>query len=396
MEHAWRRVAWLYALGVLAAAQLGKMSALAPLIRVELAMGLTMAGLLIALLEIGGATLGYLAGLFVDRLGVRRVLLGGVALIACSGLGQSLAESVPMLVALRASEGAGYLCVVVAAPLLIFRTAPPGKQGVALALWGSFVPVGFALGAMSSGWIAELASWRTAALTWAGVAALMLAISARMVFAPSPAASQRHLVLPPWRIWALTLAFGCYATFAVGTIALLPSFLVQQVGASPRLAGTIGGLAAFISVLGVAMAAWLRHHGSESRVWSALAIAVPAILLFGVFSDGAGLLQATALVMLLNAVSGIYAGLAFALLPSLAASDNEMAVANGLTLQFGAAGSLIGPTLFAACVERWGWSGAAMAGALASFLCLLLMQRARLPSRETRGVRSTSSSKQVP
>ena len=378
MEQQWRRIAWLYALGVLAAAQLGKMSALAPLIRIELAMGLTVAGLLISLLEIGGATLGYVAGLFVDRLGVRRVLLAGIALIAGSGLCQSVAGSVPLLVAFRASEGAGYLSVVVAAPLLIFRTAPPGKQGVALALWGSFVPVGFALGAMSSGWIADLLSWRAAALAWAGVALIMLAASTRMEFAPSPAASQRQLVLPPWRIWALTLAFGCYAGFAVGTIALLPSFLVQQVGATPRLAGTIGGLAAFISVLGVALAAWLRHHSNESRIWTAVAIVVPAILLFGVFSDNAGLLQATALVMLLNALSGIYAGLAFALLPSLAASDNEMAVANGLTLQFGAAGSLIGPPLFAASAERWGWSGAAMAGALASGLCLLLMQGARV------------------
>ncbi len=380
MEHTWRRIAWLYALGVLAAAQLGKMSALAPLIRIELAIGLTVAGLLISLLEIGGATLGYLAGLFVDRIGVRRVLLGGVALIAGSGLGQSLAGSVPMLIALRASEGAGYLCVVVAAPLLIFRTAPPGKQGVALALWGSFVPVGFALGAMSSSWLAELVSWRAAALAWAGVAAIMFAMSAQIAFAPSPQASQRRLVLPPWRIWALTLAFGCYAGFAVGTIALLPSFLVQQLAVAPRLAGTIGGLAAFISVLGVAMAAWLRHHSHESRIWTAMAIVVPAVLLFGVFTESGTLLQATVLVMLLNAVSGIYAGLAFALLPSLAASDNEMAVANGLTLQFGAAGSLMGPPLFAASVERWGWSGAAVVGALASCLCLLLMQGARVRS----------------
>jgi len=295
-----------------------------------------------------------------------------------------MANSVVTLVALRASECAGYLCVVVAAPLLIFRTAPPGKQGVALALWSSFVPVGFALGAMTSGLLADLLSWRAAAAGWAMVGAVMLALSARMDFAASPAASQRRLVVPPWRIWALTLAFGCYASFAVGTIALLPSFLVQHAGASPRLAGLIGGSAAFISVLGVGMAAWLRHRSPESRVWMTVAIVLPALMLFGVFSEHASLLQVTVTVLVLNAVSGIYSGLAFAMLPALAASDNEMAVANGLTLQFGAAGSLLGPPLFAACVERWGWSGAAMAGTGASALCLILMQGARKAPRDSR------------
>ena len=377
MEHPWRRIGWLYALGVLAAAQLGKMSALAPLVAAELGMGLTMSGLVIALLEIGGATLGFAAGLLVDRLGVARVLLCGIALISAGNVGQSLTPSVALLVGLRVCEGAGYLCIVIAAPLLIFRTAPPGRQTVALALWSSFVPVGFALGAMGSGLIADLLAWRAAALFWAIVAAAMLLVSSRMVFAPSPAFEKRRWVMPGRPIWALTLAFACYASFAVGTIALLPTFLVQQVGTSARVAGLIGGVAAFIAVLGVALAAWLRHRGAGTGVWMTLAIVLPALLLFGVFSDEAGIVQVTALMLVLNTISGVYCGLAFALLPVLAQSDGEMAVANGLTLQLGATGSLLGPPLFAACVEQWGWSGAATAGAVLSALCLLLMQGAR-------------------
>lgn len=51
---------------------------------------------------------------------------------------------------------------------------------------------------------------------------------------------------------------------------------------------------------------------------------------------------------MLNTFSGVYSGLAFALLPVLAQSDGEMAVANGLTLQLGATGSLLGSPLFGA------------------------------------------------
>jgi hypothetical membrane protein len=198
-----------------------------------------------------------------------------------------------------------------------------------------------------------------------------------MEFAPSPSGARRRLVIPGWRIWALTLAFGCWASFAVGTIALLPTFLVDQVGASARVAGTVGGLSAFISVLGVALAAWLRHRRAHTGVWMVAAIVLPALMLFGVFHEGVGILQVTLLMMVLNTISGVYSGLAFALLPVLARTDAEMAVANGLTLQLGATGSLIGPPLFAACVEQWGWSGAASAGAMMSALCLGLMQGAR-------------------
>ncbi len=377
MEQTWRQIAWLYALGVLAAAQLGKMSALAPLIASELAIGLTMAGVLISLLEIGGATLGFVAGLLVDRLGVARVLIGGVGLIVAGNLGESLSPSVAALITWRVCEGAGYLSVVIAAPLLIFRTAPPHNRTVALALWSSFVPVGFALGAMGSGLVADLLSWRAATLAWAFIGGLMALLSGRMTFAPSPSGATHRLVLPGRRIWTLTLAFGCWASFAVGIIALLPSFLVEQAGASARVAGLVGGVSAFIAVLGVALSAWLRHHGARTGVWMTVSIILPAVMLFGVFNDNAGILQVAILMLVLNTISGIYSGLAFALLPVLAQSDGEMAVANGLTLQLGATGSLLGPPLFAACVEQWGWSGAATAGAVLSTLCLLLMQGAR-------------------
>lgn len=381
MNHAWRRIAWLYALGVLAAAQLGKMSALAPLIANDMAIGLTMAGVLISLLEIGGATLGFAAGLLVDRLGVTRVLFTGVGLLVAGNLGESLSPSVALLVGWRVCEGAGYLSIVIAAPLLIFRTAAPQKRTVALALWSSFVPVGFALGAMASGLIADLFSWRAATLGWALIAALMALLCSRMTFVTSPSGDLRRLVLPGWRIWALTLAFGCWASFAVGTIALLPTFLVEQAGASARVAGLVGGISAFISVLGVALAAWLRHHGIGTGVWMTVAIVLPAVMLFGVFNENAGILQVAALMLVLNTLCGVYSGLAFALLPVLARTDAEMAVANGLTLQLGATGSLLGPPLFAVCVEQWGWLGAASAGAVMSALCLALMQGARPASR---------------
>ena len=62
MQNRWLRIFWYYVLGVIAAAQLGKLAALMPVARLDLAMSLTAGALAISLLEIGGATLGRIAG----------------------------------------------------------------------------------------------------------------------------------------------------------------------------------------------------------------------------------------------------------------------------------------------------------------------------------------------
>jgi MFS transporter, CP family, cyanate transporter len=92
-----------------------------------------------------------------------------------------------------------------------------------------------------------------------------------------------------------------------------------------------------------------------------------------VFQDRPGLATAATAAIVLNGISGIFPGLAFAMLPRAAGSAAGMATANGLLTQFGAGGSLVGPPIFAGCVLLWGWPGAALAGAAASFGCLVLV-----------------------
>jgi MFS transporter, CP family, cyanate transporter len=369
----WSMIAWFYLVGVLASAQLGKMSALVPLIGRDLALSLTVVALVVSLLEIGGATLGYAAGALVSRLGQRRVLLVGVALIAGAGIGQCTAMDSTALVTWRICEAIGYLCVVVAAPLLIIGAALPSQEGSAMALWSSFVPVGFAIGAVTSGLAADLWGWRPALLSWSAVALVVLAVSARLPIENDHVNLGRRRSRPSKQVLALTLAFGCYAMFAVGVTALLPMHLVSRAGASPGAAGAMGASASFVTVLGIGCAAWLQRRPRLTAMAMVSALVIPALTLFAVFRDDPVLPWAFGLSLLLNAVSGICPGLAFARLPRLARTVDQMSIANGMVLQFGAAGSLLGPPLFAACADHWGWTGAAMAGLVVSLLCLLLM-----------------------
>ncbi|WP_040847192.1 hypothetical protein, partial [Nitrospirillum viridazoti] len=73
----WVKIVWFYGVGVIAAAQLGKMSALIPLISRDLGLSLTVAALVISLLEIGGAGFGRIAGGLIQRAGRRPALLAG-------------------------------------------------------------------------------------------------------------------------------------------------------------------------------------------------------------------------------------------------------------------------------------------------------------------------------
>jgi hypothetical protein len=80
--------------GVLAAAQIGKAIVLVPMIRSDLALGLDLAGLIVATFATLGAMTGIGAGLVVGRLGSGRSLVGGMGVIALGNvIGAACARS---------------------------------------------------------------------------------------------------------------------------------------------------------------------------------------------------------------------------------------------------------------------------------------------------------------
>lgn len=384
----WPLVGLLYLCGLLAAAQLGKLSALAPLVAAALGLGLPLVALAISLIELGGATLGTVAGLLAQRLGLARCLRWGVGALALAGLGGALAQGAVGLFGWRLLEAVGYLGVIVSAPVLIARhaartggAAGARTQGLALTLWSTFVPVGMALGAWGSAGAAVWLGWRGAVALGGGVALLLWAVLWRSrlpadgggVTADPPPASPPALTPA---LWCLALAFGGFALFEVGMLGLLPTLLVQQAGLSAAAAGQWTGLAALAAVGGSASAALLLRHGTGLRGPVLLSLGLPPLLLFGVFTNAPQPALAIGLAVLLNMLGGVFASLTFALLPRLAAGPGQLVRANGLLAQCGASGSLLGPPAMAACVQLGGWPAAAGLGLLVSLAALPLAWRA--------------------
>lgn len=376
----WPLVGLLYLSGLLAAAQLGKLSALAPLIASTLGLSLTTVAIAISLIELGGATLGAVAGLFAHRLGLRCTLRWGVGLLALAGLGGATVQGAPGLLGWRVIEAAGYLGVIVSAPVLIAHHAGAAgarAQGLALTLWSTFVPVGLALGAWGSAAAASAWDWRTAMAAGGAVGVALWALMWRADLpehADAPTAAPAARLTPA--LWCLALGFGAFALFQIGILGLLPTLLVREVGLSAQTAGQWTAVASVATIAGSATAAWLLRHGIDLR-WPAMAsLGVPPLLLFGVFTTAPPAAAAIGLTVLLSMLGGVFASLTFALLPRLATAPGQMVRANGLLAQCGASGSLLGPPTMAACVQAGGWTAAAVLGLLVSAAALPLAWRA--------------------
>jgi MFS family permease len=379
----WATILVIYAAGVAAAAQLGKLSALLPPMQHDLGLDLTVAALLVSLLEIGGATLGLFAGVVISRVGARRALLAGLMLMAIAAAGMAATSAVAGLFLWRIVEAAAYLAVAVAAPTLTIAVATPAQRATALALWSTFFPVGFAVGSILAGLGVEAAPWRWVLLGSAGLTALLLLPAWHLPTAPEAAPRRAakggaHPLRAPVGAWLMAVGFACYTVFEVGLLAVMPAYFTSQRGVSASMAGLITGAAAFAAVLGGVAAAWWMRQDRPLGGFMAFGVVVPALLLFAVFTPlGGTWFWPAVAAMLLNAISGTVPAVVFARLPDTVGPGGDMATANGLLAQGGASGSLLGPPLLAAAASHWGWPAAAGAGLVASALCLLLLALAQ-------------------
>ena len=138
--------------GVAAALHIGKLPPAVPALQASLGIGLVQAGFLLSLVQVAGMSLGLSVGLMADAIGLRRSMLGGLALLALAsaaggGVGAWIddpAQAFAWLLALRAIEGVGFLLAVMPGPGLIRAVAPVGADKAAIGLWGAYMPLGVA------------------------------------------------------------------------------------------------------------------------------------------------------------------------------------------------------------------------------------------------------------
>ncbi|QDL91240.1 MFS transporter [Paroceanicella profunda] len=356
----WPHVAAGLFAGVCIALLVGKMSATVPLLRENFGTGLTAMGFYISLLSLAFALGGLGFGLLVRRIGARRAAVAGLALGAIgSGLG-ALAPSFPLLFLTRAAEALGYSLTVTAIPSLIqSKTAPPDRS-FAMALWGTWLPIGVSV-------MLAIAALAIGFLGWRGIFALVAAANlaacvliARLYHRDPPLVTGRVNLRGTLRRDPVrhVVAFVCFSAPSLVVMSFLPTLLHDDYGVSVRSANAVVTGAVLAMVPATLSAGWLLGRGVRPDLMAALGFVAGGTLAIPLFGGFLPLWAVVICAGAYNLVGGLVAAVLWSAVPRMMRNMDEAPVLNGLLFQGAGIGQLIGPPLAGVCVGLIGsWSG---------------------------------------
>ncbi|KQX94950.1 CynX/NimT family MFS transporter [Variovorax sp. Root473] len=401
--------------GVSAALHLGKLPPAVPALQASLGIDLVEAGFLLSLVQVASMTLGLLAGLAADSIGLRRSMLVGLAVLTAASLlggavGAGLlggSHAVLWLFVLRAAEGIGFLMAVMPGPGLIRALTPAGADKAALGLWGAYMPLGVALalliGPALIAWGGWGDWWWTLSLVSAG-AALWVWLSVprdrpRAAGAsPQPAssgwASRLRETVGARAPWLIALTFAVYSSQWMAVIGFLPA-IYADAKVPAAWSAVLTALAAAMNIVGNLMGGrWLQRGVAPERLlqWGFLTMALGGVAAFAQVGQGAqalGLPPALryAAICAFSLGGGMVPATLFLLGVRLAPGPSTVSTTVGLMQQASSLGQFLAPPAVAWLAHRvggWHWTWAAtLACSLAGMAVAVRLGRIRQVAEPT-------------
>ena len=357
--------------GVVAALHVGKLPPAIPVLREALGLTLVQAGFLLSLVQLAGMAVGVIFGVVADGLGSRRSMtLGLVVLAIASALG-SLSQGVAPLMLLRATEGFGFLLVVLPAPGLVRALVAPQRVSAMLGLWGAYMPFATALALLGGPLAIATIGWRG---WWGMLAALSGAMALGLRHAvppdlrpaaggsPLPSFARLHRTLAAPGPWLVAVSFAMYSGQWLAVIGFLPSIYLQS-GVAGAVAGALTAAVAAVNMVGNIGSGRLLQRGVAPSRLLAIGFATMGLSATAAFagSADAGLAPALryAAVLLFSSVGGLIPATLFAQAVRLAPSEDTLATTVGWVQQWSALGQFAGPPLVAAVASStggWQWT----------------------------------------
>jgi Cyanate permease len=387
---------YLVLTGVVAALHIWKLPPALPMLQSELGLDLVQSGFLVSTVQVGGMMLGLLAGLLAERIGLKRCILIGLAIMASGSAAGAQLATVGPIMALRAIEGCGFLMVVMPIPSLIRRQVPINVLSRVMGLWSCYIPIGSILILVFGSWMLSVASWRAlwmllAVLT---VAALVLVwrtvpTDRRRAMPSSTAASTSSSTprldtgsahpatgapvvrpsaisliretLGALPVWLVAFTFSMYSAQWMAVIGFLPTIYASG-GITGTTAGLLTGLVAGCNIIGNLIAGQLLHKEVPARqllIVGFSAMIVCAYLAFGTGLPFAGQFLSVAL---LSASGGLIPATMFNMALMVAPSPRTTTTTVGWMQQGSSFGQFSGPPIVAWVVSMaGGWEYAWMA-----------------------------------
>ena len=354
--------------GICAALHVGKLPPALPVLQTELHISLVQAGFLLSAVQFAGMTLGLVVGLSADGLGLRRCMLAGLALLSFASIVGGFANDASSLLALRALEGLGFLCVVMPAPALIRRTVDASQLSGRMGWWGTYMPTGNAMALLCGPWVIAGLNWQA----WWGLLGAVSAFAFMAVwwFVPPVAApafaSYSHtwqqrlkLTLQSPGPWLVALTFAAYSSQWLAVIGFLPT-VYAQLGLSAGMGGVLSACVALANVSGNVLAGRLLQRAWAAERLLFIGFAGMTLGAVGAYAEWQGVGLSTALrfvcVLMFSAVGGLIPATLFSSALRLAPNDATVSTTVGHMQQWSALGQFAGPPLVAwVAVAAGGW-----------------------------------------
>jgi MFS transporter, DHA1 family, inner membrane transport protein len=384
----WPNILLIVGAGVVSAFQVGKAPAALAAVQADLGLGLATASWLLSAFALVGASAGVAVGVAVDHVGARRMVIGGLLLQGVSGAAGALAGGAPLLLATRAIEGIGFLTVTVAAPTLIVAMARPRDLGRAIAVWGTFMPVGITLVMLGAPLLAATGwrgFWLVNAAILIGYAAL-LALGTR--FVPPGGAPRRSIAADlrqtlaaggPWLLAGLMAAFAA-VFFAV--FGFLPLLLSDRLAVGPETGSLLTALAMAANVLGNLGCGLLLARGVRRSHILLVGLVTMALCSLGILGEAVPGALAYALCIVFSAVGGLVPVALIDGAPRHAPRPELVGATMGFLMQGNNAGIVVGPAAAGALASGFGWPGVSLVVAGAGLAAGLVALALREPPAE--------------
>lgn len=365
-------------------------------IRKDLHLGATAAGMLTTLPLLAFALISLLAPVLARRYGLERSLFGAMVLMVL-GVALRSAGSAAALFAGTAAAGAGIAIGNVLLPSLLKRDFPERA-----AAWTAIYVLAMSIAAGAASALAvPMAAWSGSPWRFSAAVLLVAPLLAGLAWAPHllrrRAASGRRAAVHAaqttrghvWRsalAWQVTGYLGLNSFVFYVCIGWLPQILVDA-GSTPAEAGALHGLLQLMSVVPALLVAPLLRHLRDQRAVAAAAALMNLVGLAGLMTMPA-LNQVWVVLLGLGTSAGVIFGLAFVTLrtgtPQLAAALSGMAQCVGYLF------ASVGPVVVGALHDAAGsWDAALL-------LCMVFSALMALAALGAGRDRQIDTSKNVP
>ncbi|HEU5288215.1 MAG TPA: MFS transporter [Candidatus Limnocylindria bacterium] len=260
------------------------LSALLPFIRDAFLLSNTQAGFAVTAYTIASGVTNAPLGVLADRIGARRVIVGGLVLVGLSSVAIGLAGSYEWLLIGLVVMGVASATYHAPASALIAETFTFARRGVALGTHTTAGHLAFFAAPLLAGTLAFSGTWRLPYVTFA-IAPLACALLLLRIAPPGTRATERHEWLATFTdIGRVARSVGSLVSISIvaqvllsSALAFLTLYLVDARGVSPVVAAALFGVPQLAGLVAAPLSGVLSDRfGRPAVLLGALVASGPA------------------------------------------------------------------------------------------------------------------------